>query len=149
MSDREVPRPVIGDLVVCSAKDYRERAGLDVDVGLYLAERRRDALVLFPGPQRSAWLPKNVLLGVAPDDPRVIPPPGWARTVHAAARLLEAIELEVETGEDGRLEVRIGTRLVDPERWQALARLADPATSGLRIQPGSMSRIRVVFALPG
>ena len=61
----------IGDLVICSSHAFRERMGLGLDVGMYLVDRRRDGLVFFAGPDRSAWIPKDYVKTIDPADARV------------------------------------------------------------------------------
>jgi hypothetical protein len=138
--------PDLGDLVVCSSKAFRESARLGLDVGLYLVDRKKDGLVFFARPDRSEWIPKTALKTMAPDDPRVVPPPAWVVTVNRMARLLDAIELDLERDDDGRCAVKIGCAGLDRQLLGEVERtLGDEASRGLQIRPGSMSRIRLIW----
>lgn len=135
----------VGDLVVCASRSYRAQIELDLDVGLFLCDRRRDGQVMFPGPGRTIWVPKRYLRAVPADDPRIVPPPAWLVVVNRAMRLLDAIDVKIEDDESNQLEVRIGCPGLDAALLARLEELLGRAARGLRIRPGSMSRVLVVF----
>lgn len=134
----------VGDLVACGSREYRDELRLEPEIGLYLAGRRRDGLVLFGAAGRSVWIPHRALIEARVDDPRLLQPPAWLLSVHKAMRLLAASDVTIEESEAGQREARIGCPGFD---LPTLGQLVELLGDGLRILPGSMSRVLVVATL--
>ena len=135
---------------MCASKGFRLEAGLGLDVGLYVVDRRRDGLVFFPEGSpaavgRSVWIPTRTLETIRADDSRVTPPPPWIVRVHQVMRMLDASDVELDIDEAGRRHARIGCRGLDLDALGRLRSTLGPLEPTLEIQPGSMSRILVVF----
>jgi hypothetical protein len=137
----------VGDLAVVPSATLREQLGCGTEPGLVVEDRRHLLKVFFPGMDRTFWLERervrSVVLGRLPVHP-------LAERLHRLSALLGAdlIEIYDQTGDTAVFH--IGFRGTDLEGLHRVRDLLGADLRRLRIEPGSMRRVKlnVAFRLP-
>ena len=135
--------PSFADLVVCTDLALAATFAIADRVGLIAEHRKRDARVLYVGPDRTVWLPFRALRPAKADEARTSP----LEPANRLARLLggTSIELSAPGGEAIRIVMRHGA--ITPERIDEVRALMGPRLAAWKIRPGSMSRLESVLEL--
>lgn len=137
----------VGDLAVVPSATLREQLGCGTQAGIVVEDRRHLLKVFFPAMDRTFWLERDrvrpVALGRLPVHP-------LAERLHRVSALLGAdlIEIYDQTGDTAVFH--IGFRGTDLDGLHRVRDLLGEDLRRLRIEPGSMRRVRlnVAFRLP-
>ena len=137
----------VGDLAVVPSAVLREQLGCGTEPGIVVEDRRHLLKVFFPGMDRTFWLERDRVRSVPLGRLAAHP---LAERLHRLSVLLGAdlIEIYDQTGDTAVFH--IGFRGTDLEGLHRVRDLLGEDLRRLRIEPGSMRRVRlnVAFRLP-
>jgi hypothetical protein len=150
--ERESPPPggeevAVGDIAVIPSANLREQLGCGTQAGIVIEDRRHLLKVFFPGMDRTFWLERDrvrsVALGRLPAHPLV-------ERLHRLSALLGADLIEIYDQVADTAVFHIGFRGTDLEGLHRVRDLLGEDLRRLRIEPGSMRRVKlnVAFRLP-
>lgn len=137
----------VGDIVVVPVERLREQLGCGTEAGVVVEDRRHLVKVFFPGMDRTFWLERErvrpVPLGRLPVHPLV-------ERLHRLSAILGADLIEVYEQVGDTAVFHIGFRGTDMGGLQRVTQLLGDDLRRLRIEPGSMRRVKlnVAFRLP-
>jgi hypothetical protein len=135
----------VGDIAIVPYPEARARLGCAAQAGLLIEDRRSVVQLWFPGEDRSHWIPREQVEGVAlgrlPVHPRV-------EVLHRVARALAAEWIEI--GDEEAEEPDVFQVHFPGASLEALVQVRDALADEIvsfRVEPGSMRRVRLRLRL--
>jgi hypothetical protein len=137
----------VGDLAVVPSATLREQLGCGTEAGIVVEDRRHLLKVFFPRMDRTFWLERDRVRSVALGR---IPAHPLAERLHRLSVLLGADLIEIYDQAGDVAVFHIGFRGTDLDGLHKVKELLGDDLRRLRIEPGSMRRVKlnVAFRLP-
>lgn len=134
------------DLVICTDASLREAFGLDDRAGLVSELRKKDARIVFTGPDRSLWIPFRGLRRATPREAESSP----LAVIRMLAGELGGTTVEVIGRGGGAVRMIMRHGALTPERIDGIRDRLKAGLAAWTIRPGSMSRLESVMeVVPG
>lgn len=142
-SDAELAEAQVGDIAIVPFARLREQLGCGAEAGLVVEDRRHLLKVFFPAMDRTFWLDRErvraVPLGRIPVHPLV-------ERLHRVSAILGADLIEIYDQVGDTAVFHVGFRGTDMEGLARVQSLLGDDLRRLRIEPGSMRRVKLNLA---
>jgi hypothetical protein len=141
--DVELAEAQVGDVAIVPFARLREQLGCGAEAGLVVEDRRHLLKVFFPTMDRTFWLDRErvraVPLGRIPVHPLV-------ERLHRVSAILGADLIEIYDQVGDTAVFHVGFRGTDMEGLARVEALLGDDLRRLRIEPGSMRRVKLNLA---